>query len=783
MVLIATVIVLAVVIGLGGLAFYCRARLSQAEAARDAAERERDGLAVIMRTAPLSGFLWRADGDESLLGAAQGSAAAGSFADFLARLDTDAAARLSALIAALRSAGAPFADIVTCDDGAAYELTGRRTEHGDSVLWAIDVSRTRAAEAAHALSQASAAAVRAMVEAVPVPVWRRDGALALVDCNAAYAAALDTTRETALAEGRELAPESGRGKALELARAAAAGATSTEAHHVVIGGSRHLIEITETPDRQGGTIGFAIDRTDRENGEAELLRHMNAHGQVLENIHAAVAIYGPDKRLKFCNAAFAALWGVETDWLATGPSLDELLERLRERRRIPEFADFRLFKRQQLAMFTSLIEPQQELLHLPDDRTLSLTVSPHPLGGLVFVYEDVTDRLALERSYNTLIEVQRESLDNLFESIAVIGGDGRLKLHNPAYRNIWGLSEADLAGEPHLSEIVEKTRGFYETERSGNWPALKARIISRITAGGLARDLLDRADGTVLQVATVPLPDGNVLLSYQDVTDTQRVERALRERNEALETAGRLKSEFIANVSYELRTPLNAIIGFAEILANEYFGALTPRQLDYSRGILDSSHRLLSLINDILDLATIEAGYMTLETAAVDVREMLEAVLTLTRERARNQNLDLSLQCPDDIGVIEADDRRLKQALFNLVSNAIKFTPPGGAIRLEAERETGPHGEGLVLSVSDTGVGIPAADQARVFEKFERGDPALTQTGAGLGLSLVKSLVELHGGTVELESAPDSGAVVRCRLPITRFATFSATSPETATVH
>jgi signal transduction histidine kinase len=245
------------------------------------------------------------------------------------------------------------------------------------------------------------------------------------------------------------------------------------------------------------------------------------------------------------------------------------------------------------------------------------------------------------------------------------------------------------------------------------------------------------------------------------VTDTARVERALRDRAEALETAGRLKSEFIANVSYELRTPLNAIIGFAEILTNEYFGALTPRQLDYSRGILDSSHRLLSLINDILDLATIEAGYMTLETKRVAVRDMMEAVMTLTRERARNQNLDLALVCPADIGSIEADERRLKQALFNLVSNAIKFTPPQGSIRLEAERER----EGLVLSVSDTGVGIPAADQARVLEKFERGDPTLTQTGAGLGLSLVKSLIELHGGTVTIRSAPDQGTTVRCHLP------------------
>jgi signal transduction histidine kinase len=777
LIFIAAVIVLAVVIGLGGLALQMRARLSTAEETRDAAEKRSAALSAVLDIAPIAGFVWRTDGSEAVLGSLPGTSP--SFADFRRRLDPAHAAWLATAVEALRTAGGAFADTVTLGDGSAYAVTGRRAEGGDCVLWLTDISRTRAIEAAHTLSQSTASAIRAMLEAMPVPIWRRDRNLALADCNTAYATALDTSREVVLAEGRELAPESGRGKALELARAAAAGESRTEAHHLVIGGARHLIEITETPDREGGTIGFAIDRTDRETAEAELQRHVSAHGGVLENIHAAVAIYGPDKRLKFANAAFAALWGIETDFLAGGPSLDELLERLRERRRIPELADFRAFKRQQLGMFTSLIEPQQELLHLPDGRTLSLNISPHPLGGLVFVYEDVTDRLALERSYNTLIEVQRESLDNLFEGIAVIGSDGRLKLHNPAYRNLWGLSEADLEGEPHIGEIVEKTRAFYD-DGGGNWPALRQRIIARISNEGLTRNLLDRADGSVLQVATVPLPDGNVLLSYMDVTDTQRVERALRERNEALETAGRLKTEFIANVSYELRTPLNAVIGFAEILANEYFGTLTPRQLDYSRGILDSSHRLMSLINDILDLATIEAGYMTLETGDVDIHDMLESVLTLTRERARNQNIDLSLHCPDDIGSIAADDRRLRQALFNLVSNAIKFTPPGGSIRLEAERERGRDGDELVLTVADTGVGIPLTDQVRVFEKFERGDPTLAQTGAGLGLSLVKSLVELHGGTVTIESSPGNGTIVRCHLPTGRYAAPAAARREAA---
>ena len=194
---------------------------------------------------------------------------------------------------------------------------------------------------------------------------------------------------------------------------------------------------------------------------------------------------------------------------------------------------------------------------------------------------------------------------------------------------------------------------------------------------------------------------------------------------------------------------------------------MTPRQLEYSRGILESSQRLSQLINDILDLATIEAGYLALETGSVEIHDMLEGVVVLSRERARMQDVTLSVNCPRDIGAVEADERRLKQALFNVVSNAIKFTPPGGSIRLEARIDEDADGD-VILAVSDTGIGIAASDQQRVFEKFERANPRNREAGAGLGLSLVKSLIELHGGSVAIQSGVGEGTTVLCRLPASR---------------
>jgi signal transduction histidine kinase/PAS domain-containing protein len=487
---------------------------------------------------------------------------------------------------------------------------------------------------------------------------------------------------------------------------------------------------------------------------------MTSHREALEQLSTAIAMYGPDTRLKFHNTAFARLWGLDEAWLSTEPTNSEMLDALRDRRQLPEHADFLAFKRESLGLFTSLIEPLEELLHLPDGRTLRMVITPHPMGGLLQTFEDVTDRLTLERSYNTLIDVQRDTLDNLYEGVAVFGGDGRLKLSNPAYARVWGLSPEFLSTEPHVTDVVEKLRHYFGADLG--WGALKSRIVDRAMDRIPMNARLDRVDGSVLSYAKVPLSDGGVLWSYLDITDSIRVERALRERNEALETADQLKSEFIANVSYELRTPLNAIIGFAEILNNQYFGQLNDRQKEYSRGVIEASNRLLSLINDILDLAMIEAGRMTLDRNMVDIHALAVGVFNLTRDWARKQNLEVEFDCATNIGTMIADERRLKQALFNLMSNSIKFTPPGGTVTLAAVRQ----GPDVIFTVSDTGVGITREDTTRVFEKFERGaDREGRPSGVGLGLSLVKNFVELHGGRVEMESTPKRGTSVRGVLP------------------
>jgi signal transduction histidine kinase len=675
-----------------------------------------------------------------------------------AGLASESAQSLEQAIVSLLADGETFNLTLALKEGArrfAVNVAGARPS------WRVTFSEATGLARCLEEAEAEARALRGMIDALAIPVWSRGADLSLVDCNRAYCEAIGATREEVLSGELEFLGRSQISQARALARKAAeTDGPMTKRSHVVVSGARRLMEIREQRIDEGRLLGVALDKTELEEAQSKLRRHVEAQAEVLENLGTAIAIFGADLHLTFYNTAYVRLWGVGEAIFQNRPHLGDVLEALREHRRLPEHPDFPAYKRGIIKTYTTLIESREELLHLPDGMTLRMLVIPHPLGGVLLSYEDVTDRLAIERSYSTLIEVQRETLDNLYEGVAVYGADGLLKLWNPAFAAIWKIPKEALNGQPHVRELIGHSRDLLDLGED-EWAVYTERVVAETTDPTEASGRRERVDGSVIDWARVPLPDGAVLYTFVDVTDSLQVERALLERNEALETADRLKSEFIANISYELRTPLNAIIGFAEILTNQFFGALNDRQLEYSEAIVESSQRLITLINDILDLASIEAGYMHIDRADVDVRELIEALFALGRERAHNRELELVIDCPDDIGTISADARRLKQALFNVLSNALNFTPKGGQVTLSAKRDDAE----LLFEVTDTGVGIPDDDQRRVFGRFERSRTQGHQSGAGLGLALVQSLIELHGGRVEMRSKVDGGTRVTCRLP------------------
>ena len=316
-----------------------------------------------------------------------------------------------------------------------------------------------------------------------------------------------------------------------------------------------------------------------------------------------------------------------------------MLDQLRSARKLPEERDFREWKTALHEAYRAT-EAAEHLWHLPDGRTIRVVTTPNPQGGVIYLFEDVTERLDMARRYDALIRVQGETLDNLAEAVAVFGSDGRLRLHNPAFTDMWRLDAAALAERPHIETVIGWCQPLYDDDAL--WRALHGTVTA-IEGREVVKSRLELRNGSVADLITVPLPDGATLIAFLDVTDTINVERALREKNEALEAADALKVDFVHHVSYELRSPLTNIIGFASLMGEPSLGALSAKQREYLGYINTSTNALLAIINDILDLATIDAGAMRLNLGSVDIRRTMHAAAEGIRDRLIKDDITLDI--------------------------------------------------------------------------------------------------------------------------------------------
>ena len=274
---------------------------------------------------------------------------------------------------------------------------------------------------------------------------------------------------------------------------------------------------------------------------------------------------------------------------------------------------------------------------------------------------------------------------------------------------------------------------------------------------------ISMTDGRHFQFAAVPLPDGNALLTMVDVTDSTRIEAALRERAAALEAADRVKTDFVANMSYELRTPLTSIGGFAEMLAAGYAGKLAPTAADYVNAILEAVSRLSKLINDVLDLTTGDTRGVALERERIDLAGLCRGAIDAARPRADEKSQKLEVEIAPSIGFVFGDARRIRESIEHVLGNAIAYTDRKGRVRIEAEGDE----EKAVIRISDNGSGISPKDLPRVFNRFDRivEEGVRGEAALGLGLPLTRQFIEAHGGTVELDSKKGKGTKVTLTIP------------------
>ncbi len=671
----------------------------------------------------------------------------------------------------LRAHGIAFSGTVVTSEGRSIEADGR-VAGGQVALWLTDPAARMADDSGflgkvHERTSDLHGALN-FLERAPTPAWRRSADFSLVWANKAYADAVEATTPAAvLKEQIELDPASRK-----IAEKAAGEKRAVEGRVTAnIQGERRVFKVTETPMHTAGDAaigGFAIDITELDRTRTDLKQHVEANRRTLDQIPTAVALFGGARELIYYNEAFLRLWQLEDADLLGKPTHGEILDKLHYAGRLPEPSDYAAWKADQLALYTEdLSEPGSErgggapddVWPLPDGRTLRVARTRHPLGGVLVLFDDITEKMQLEARFNTQLNVQHATLNNLSEGVAVFASNGSLRLHNEAFRKLWRFDATQLDAGPHIDRVISMMEAQI-AQGAGALADIKRRATSMspkdrapIREGAMAL-----ADGRHLAFGTEPLPDGATLVHFLDVTDSREREKELKERNALLEDIDRQKSKFVDHVSYQLRTPLATIIGFAEMLDNQMFGVLNDRQQDYIASILSASHHLRDLITDIIDLAAIDAGKLAIDRSQTDIRNLLENAATYAALKAEDTQIALRVDCAKDIGLIEADEKRLKQVLFNLLSNAFAYTSADGEVVLGADRAPG-----LVrIWVRDTGRGVSPEDQPKAFDPFVSRGPS---AGAGIGLALVKRFVDLHGGWVRMESASGAGTCVTCYLP------------------
>jgi signal transduction histidine kinase/DNA-binding response OmpR family regulator len=365
-------------------------------------------------------------------------------------------------------------------------------------------------------------------------------------------------------------------------------------------------------------------------------------------------------------------------------------------------------------------------------------------GGSIMEYDEQTRLFRVRTAHGTSAEVVdalRATRIHVDETLV-----GRVALSRQVVQ-VPDLTAAEL--DPHLQVLFD-----------AGWRSLVAiplvrpdrivgvLVVRRKRPGGFSDDTCDLLSAFASQSAVA--------------LTNARLHHQLEQKRLELAEASQHKSEFLASMSHELRTPLNAVIGFSEVLLERMFGELNERQEDYLQDILSAGRHLLALLNDVLDLSKVEAGHMELEITSFPAQDALAHALSLVRERASQHGIQLGLEADGDLGLVRADQLRFTQVLLNLLSNAVKFTPDGGRVAVAARHE----GRDFVVTVSDTGVGIPASDQERIFDSFQQGNrTAASVEGTGLGLTLTKRIVGLHGGRLWLTSTPGLGSTFGFSLP------------------
>jgi len=544
-------------------------------------------------------------------------------------------------------------------------------------------------------------------------------------------------------------------------------------------GARRTYRINGKPifDKDGGFLGYRGTGTDvtaevAARREAEQKRELLE--TIFENLGQGVSVVDEKLNVVAFNHRFLELFGIPEGAIRSGCSLESLLRFHAGRGEYGE-EDVERAIRKRLALAGSF-HPFAFEHRRPDGTLLAVRGQPLPSGGSVTTFRDVTAERKAEAALQESEHRLREVIDRALDAYISINAQGMIIDWNPAAVEIFGWTQQEALGR-NLADLVMPER--YREQHLAGLRRLVETGRGRLEGRRIELPALRRSGEEFLIELTISAQraGGRLLFNafIRDITERKEAERSLMLAKEAAEVANQAKSQFLANMSHELRTPLNAILGFSDIIARRMMGPLEGRYVEYARDIHKSGDHLLALINDILDISSVEAGKLVLEPAPVDLYDVTQSCLELLGQAARSAGVTLVNEVPADAQRLLADPRRLRQILLNLVGNAVKFSHRESSVFVRLGGDAG-H---VTLEVIDHGIGMAPELVEQVFEPFVqlRTGADRAHEGTGLGLALVRQFVALHGGTIRLESAPGKGTTAIVAFPRARVEAASALPP------
>ncbi|MBE6445459.1 MAG: PAS domain-containing protein [Alphaproteobacteria bacterium] len=454
-----------------------------------------------------------------------------SFEDILKNFYKEDIKKIQKYILLLREDGVSFDDdFMIKTANKCFHLAGSRINGIDGnvycdMVWFRDVSfeanKISSLEKAKNNAETLRSQLQDMVDNLPFPAWIRDNKFKIINCNKKYLEYCNLcSKDDVIKKGVEIIAANGENVALQLAKSAITSNRQKKSiANIIRNGERLAMEIIETPFHAENcldkiyTVGSMVDISKLDDLKRNLKIHQNAQLEILGTLGTAFAVFDQDLKLAFHNHAFASLWKLDDVWFETEPSYATFLDTIREKRLLPEVPDYLMFKNEEQKKFSQIIEPQKDMLHLPNGRTLSRMRAAYPAGGLIFAFEDITDRLATTSAYNALLTKQHEMLENLFDAVLIFGTNGRLSFYNQSYIKLWNADRNFLQEEPSIDELLDSQRSFFNKKE--DWQTLKKNIAEHMLSITTKTFVLNRNNKDDVQISSCNLSDGSRMITYK----------------------------------------------------------------------------------------------------------------------------------------------------------------------------------------------------------------------------------------------------------------------------